>query len=205
MKTPFFRFVLCLIVSCLSYIANNQTVAAPLSTVEDFCGVVDYKLDNRNYARSMTANLNVGESRTVRMIYFLPNDRPYRAEVVQRMKDEILNIQAFYAEAMQAHSYQGMTFKIETDAQEEPMVHRVDGQHPLNYYDGLTSGLIFKELSQVFDFYANIFFIVREDTINEENTISFGAVGGVGTSLSKGSGGYTCYYRVSCLDGNSIL
>ena len=190
MKTSFFHFVLCLIVSCLFYITSNQTVAAPLPSAEDFCEVVDYKLDNRNYARSLTADLNVGEPRTVRMIYFLPNDRPYRADVVQRMKDEILNIQTFYAEAMQAHGYQDMTFKIETDSQGEPVVHRVDGQHPLNYYDGLTSGLIFKELSQVFDFYANIFFIVREDTINEENTISFGAVGGVGTSLSK-SGGYT--------------
>ena len=188
MKTPLFRFVLCLIVSCLSYITSSQTVAAPLPSAEDFCGVVDYKLDNRNYARSLMANLNVGEPRTVRMIYFLPNDRPYRADVVQRMKDEILNIQAFYAEAMQVHGYQDMTFKIETDAQGEPMVHRVDGQHPLNYYDDFRSDLIFKEISQTFDFYTNIYFIVLEDTIDEENLISFGAIGGVGTSLSKSSG-----------------
>ena len=48
---------------------------------------------------------NVGEPRTVRLIYFLPNDRPYRAEMVQRMKDEILKIQVFYAESMKAHGY----------------------------------------------------------------------------------------------------
>ena len=199
MKTPFFRFVLCLIVSCLSYIANDQTVAAPLSTVEDFCGVVDYKPDNRNYARSMTTNLNVGEPRTVRLIYFLPNDHPYRAEVVQRMKNEIRNIQTFYAEAMQAHGYD-MTFKIETDDQGIPIVHRVDGQQPLNYYDNLKSGLVFKEISQSFNFYQNIFCIVIENTIDKENStssdtivVSFGGtIGGVGTSLRK-NGGYALF------------
>ena len=191
MKTSFFHFVLCLIVGCLPYVANNRAAAAPLPSTEDVCGVIDSKhIDNFNYAKIFDKDLNLGEPRTVRMIYFLPNDRPYRADVVQRMKDEILNIQAFYTEAMQAHNYQDMTFKIEKDAQDEPVVHRVDGQHPLNYYGNFSSGLIPKEISQVFDLYANIFFIVREDTINEENTISFGAVGGVGTSLSK-SGGYT--------------
>ena len=48
-------------------------------------------------------NLNVGEPRTVRMIYFLPNDRPYHAEIVQKMKDEIRNIQTFYRDQMRAH------------------------------------------------------------------------------------------------------
>ena len=149
MKTPFFHFVLCLIVGCLPYVANSRAAAAPLPSAEDFCGVVDYKLDNRNYARSITANLNVGEPRTVRLIYFLPNDRPYRTDVVQRMKEEILNIQAFYAEAMRAHGYD-MTFKIETDNQGEPVVHHIDAQQPLEYYGSFSSGLIFKEASQIF-------------------------------------------------------
>ena len=49
-----------------------------------------------------TTHLNVGELRTVRMIYFLPNDRPYRADVVQRMKDDIQLSQTFFAEQMEA-------------------------------------------------------------------------------------------------------
>ena len=190
MKTPFFRFVLCLMMSCLSYITSNQTVAAPLPSAEGFCGVIDYKHDNRNYARTFAQNLNVGEPRTVRMLYFLPNDRPYREDVVQRMKDEILNIQAFYAEAMQAHGYQDMTFKIETDAQGEPMVHRVDGQHPLSYYAGLRSDRIFKEMRQTFDFYTNIYFVILEDTPDRETiiTIILGGPTGLGASWSKSSG-----------------
>ena len=188
MKMSFFHFVLCLIVGCLAYVANNRAAAAPLPSAEDVCDVINSKhLENFNYAKILDKDLNVGEPRTVRLIYFLPNDRPYRADVVQRMKDEILKIQAFYAESMQAHGYD-MTFQIETDVQGEPVVHRVDGQQPLNYYGNFSSGLIFKEVSQVFDFYTNIYFIALEDTIDEENLISFGAIGGVGTSLSKNSG-----------------
>ena len=128
---------------------------------------------------------------TVRLIYFLPNDREYRADVVQRMKDEILNIQAFYAEAMKAHGYD-MTFNVEIDAQGESVVHRVDGQQPLKYYGNFSSGLIPKEISQVFDFYANILFVVREDAVDAKSLISFGVVGGVGVSLNK-SGGYALF------------
>ena len=42
---------------------------------------------------------NVGEPRTVRLIYFLPNGRSYRQEVVDAMKTGILEVQSFYAEA----------------------------------------------------------------------------------------------------------
>ena len=83
---------------------------------------------------SYGADLNVGEPRTVRMIYFLPNDRPFRADVVQKMKDQMLALQTFFAEQMQAHGYGKKTFRFETDAKGEPKVHRVDGQYADSYY-----------------------------------------------------------------------
>ena len=49
-------------------------------------------------AAKWLASLDVGEPRTVRMIYFLPNDRPFRQEVVDEMKAVILQVQTFYAE-----------------------------------------------------------------------------------------------------------
>ena len=79
-------------------------------------------------------DLDVGEPRTVRMIYFLPNDRPYQADVVQKMKDEMRSLQTFFAEQMQAHGHGKKTFQYETDATGEPKVHRVDGQHSESYY-----------------------------------------------------------------------
>ena len=113
--------------------------------------------------------LSVGEPRTVRLIYFLPNDRPYRENVVQRMKDEILRIQGFYAESMQAHGY-NMTFKIESDAQGKPVVHRVDGQQSEIYYVDDTSNTVRTEVQQVFDVWQNIYFIVVDSDINRLGT-----------------------------------
>ena len=52
-----------------------------------------------------TTHLNAGQPREVRLIYFLPSDRPYRPEVVQLMKDRILQVQTFFAEQMEAHGY----------------------------------------------------------------------------------------------------
>ena len=47
------------------------------------------------------------------------------------MKDEILNIQTFYAEQMEVHGYGlGNLPHVETDSQGEPIVHRVDGGSP---------------------------------------------------------------------------
>ncbi len=84
---------------------------------------------------AVAANLNVGESRTVRLVYLLPNDRAHRAEVVQQMKDEILRVQTFYAEQMEAHGYGKLTFRIETDHQGQPMVHHLDGRYPDAIYN----------------------------------------------------------------------
>ena len=95
-------------------------------------------------------NLNVGAPRTVRMIYFLPNDRPFRQEVVDSMKVTIRQIQTFYAEQMQSHGYGNKTFRFETDAQGEPLVHRLDGQYPdSHYFTSDTFSGIYGEIRQV--------------------------------------------------------
>ena len=89
-------------------------------------------------------NLDVSEPRAVRMIYFLPNDRPFRQEVVDSMKAVIRQVQTFFADQMLSHGYAETTFHFETDAQGEPLIHRVKGQHPDSYYtwDGYIPGTI---------------------------------------------------------------
>ena len=147
MRSSILRFTLFGLLIYVTGGAFNLDVAAsppPVGHGTHFCGVADSQSNkqhsdqfpNRRYARTFTANLNVGEPRTVRLIYFLPNDRPYRAEVVKRMKDEILNIQTFYSEQMEVHGYGRVTFRIETDFQGQPMVHPVKGQHSDSYYIG---------------------------------------------------------------------
>ena len=96
-------------------------------------------------------HLNIGEPHTVRLIYFLPKDRPYRANVVAQMKEAILNIQTFYTEQMEAHGYGKIAFRIETDLRGEPTVHRVDGEHLQSHYQDNTARTVPGEISQAFD------------------------------------------------------
>ena len=123
------------------------------------------------------ADLDVGEPRTVRMIYFLPNDRPFRQEIVDSMKVVIGRVQTFFAEQMQAHGYGNKTFRFETDASGEPVVHRLDGKHPSHQY---TRGPV-DEISEVFDLRSNVYSIVTD----------FGGSGCGGAGERRGkSGGY---------------
>ena len=184
-KLQLLVFTLLLILSSIEPSWANET---------HICGVSDYptqwhsdskQQNNRHYARTLASNLNTGEPRTVRLIYFLPNDRPYRTEVVQRMKDEILNVQAFYLEAMEAHGYRDMTFKVETDAQGKPIVHRVDGQQPEIYYIDDTDQTVRAEVRRVFDVWQNIYFIVVDNSIDRIGT----GVGNIRVNANAGSAG----------------
>ena len=102
----------------------------------------------------------VSEPRTVRLFYYLPNDRSYRQEVVDAMKTGIIEIQSFYAEQMEAHGHGNMTFQIETDAQGDPIVHRVDGANDNNYYDNRRHPG--PEIDQAFDNSDNVHVIVMD-------------------------------------------
>ena len=134
-------------------------------------------------AAKRLADLDVGEPRTVRLFYFLPNDRPFRAEVVQRIKDEIRNIQTLFGEQIQEHGYGYRTFRFETDDEGEPLVHRVDGQHPDSHYLGNTWALA-GEVEQVFDLSKSIAVFVIDNSNNRINRTAAGSA----TWSSKQSG-----------------
>ena len=131
--------------------------------------------------------LNIGEPRTVRLIYFLPNDRPYRTDVVQRMKDEILSIQTFYAEQMEAHGYGELTFRVEADLQGEPIVHRVDGRHPDSFYLDNPLVNVFPEVDRAFNRETNIYLIVIDNSIHRINSVTR-CPRGIGSSRGKYGG-----------------
>ena len=165
--------------------SNDVHFCLPLDTE-------DMRTRDSIYAATKHAlNLNVGEPRTVRMIYFLPNDRPFRQEVVDSIKVTIRQIQTFYAEQMQAHGYGNKTFRFETDAQSEPMIHRVDGQHPDSHYLDNTYRRVLDELEPRFDVTKNIYFIAIDNSID---AIGSGGnrVEGVGVRRGK-NGGYALF------------
>ena len=85
----------CLALTCLALSPPAEVHASPSPADSvHFCAFdhEQWRPDHPRPAASRPAakrlaDLNVGEPRTVRMIYFLPNDWPYRAEVVDSMKD----------------------------------------------------------------------------------------------------------------------
>ena len=98
-----------------------------------FCRVIDSRVEPGLWAAKPAA-VKAEDPRTVRLIYFRPNDGPFRAEVVDSMKAAILRIQAFYADEMERHGHGNLTFQFETDERGEPLVHRVDGEHGDAHY-----------------------------------------------------------------------
>ena len=199
MKKALLCWTLYAIIIYLTGGALNPAVAAshPLwGNGTHVCGAIDDQwkkrysdqYPNRRYARTTVANLEVGKPRTVRVIYFLPNDRTYRADVVQRLKDEILTVQALYAEWMGAHGYGEVTFRVETDLQDEPMVHDVIGKQPNSYYLNRTFDTVYPEIEERFDFNANVYLIVID---NGMDVIGYGdgrITGGGGIRMGKSGG-----------------
>ncbi len=148
--------------------------ASPPADSLHFCLPFEYEQwERKRPAGKRLADLNTGEPRTVRLFYFLPNDRPFRTDVVQRIKDEIRNIQVWFGEQIQAHGYGYKTFRFETDDQGEPLVHRVDGQHPDSHYLDNSWDLA-PEVEQVFDLSKSIAVFVIDNSNNRINRTAAG-------------------------------
>ena len=166
--------------------ADTSVSSSPASDVH-FCEVLDYEdiraRDSLYAATKQALNLNVGEPRTVRMIYFLPNNRPFQQEVVDSMKVTIRQVQTFYADQMEAHGHGRKTFRFETDAQGDPVVHRVDGGHPNSYY--VDGGRFWDDIPRKFDFSANNVYLKVWD--NGTGSIDPGVAGRGGGGRDGGS------------------
>ena len=186
MKAPFLRSALFALLALVLTPPAFVHASPPPADSLHFCLPFDYDQWRRDHPRPAAkrlADLDTGEPRTVRLFYFLPNDRPYRPDAVQRIKDEIRNIQTFYGEQMEAHGYGYKTFRFETDDEGEPLVHRVDGQHPDSHYLGGTWALV-GEVEQVFDLSKSIAVFVIDNSNNRINRTAAGSA----TWSSKQSG-----------------
>ncbi len=139
-------------------------------------------------AAKRVAEADAGDPRTMRLIYFLPNDRSFNSDVVDSMKTGIRRIQTFYSEQMEANGYGNKTFQFETDDQGEPMVHRVDGPYPESEYFFayrlVGAGNVKRDVGQAFDFRRNIFFIV----VDHSTRNLWDNVRGIAGHLSKEGG-----------------
>ncbi len=87
----------------------------------------------------------------VRVVYFLPNDRPARPDRVAALRQLVKDAQQFYADEMHRHGFGRKTFTIEADADGEPLIHQIDGKfNEAYYYEPLTDLKVWKEFLEHF-------------------------------------------------------
>ena len=131
-----------------------------------------------------------GQTRQLRLIYFLPNDRTFNPDVVDSMKARIPRIRTFFLNQMQSNGKGAMTFEYETDAQGDPIVHRFDAPNSdasyLSSYRMVGIGNVFRDLGSTFDTSQNIFFIVVDHSTY--NNLGWGNVAGFGARWADNRG-----------------
>ena len=116
---------------------------------------------------------------SVRLVYFLPSDRPARPDRIEALRQLIKDVQAFYADQMAAHGYGRKTFRVETDTDGKPVVHRVNGKFNENYYyESPSDYKVWAEVFERFDDFQNVYFIVidlSQEILGGGNSCGLGA------------------------------
>ncbi len=117
---------------------------------------------------------------SVQLIYFLPNDRSARPERIEALRQLIKDTQQFYADEMERHGYGRKTFRVETDTDGEPIVHRFNGQfNEQYYYQRLTDFKVWKEFFQQVNDLQHVYLIaidLSSEVLNEGESCGLGGV-----------------------------
>ena len=143
-----------------------------------------WQRDRLRPAGKRLAGLNVGEPRTVRLIYFLPKDRTPQQDIDAKMDELIKNVQLSYEEMMEYHGFGARTFALETDATGKAVVHHVKGKFNDEYYLTDTGRkVIDEETAEQFDLSANVYLVV----LDVSNAVIDGACG-IGASWGPEAG-----------------
>ena len=137
--------------------------------------------------KTAVADLNVGEPRMVRLIYFLPSDRSPQQDIDTKLDSLIRDVQQFYADEMERHSFGRKSFTFETDATGRAVVHHVDGQFADSYYRQNTFRKVWEEIREQFYTPQNIYFIAI-DIGNERVGRGYNEVCSVGDFHGASSG-----------------
>ena len=123
----------------------------------------------------------------VKLIYFIPNDRAPQPDFDAKMDTLIKDVQARFANQMEAHGFDRKTFVFETDTRGKAVVHHFVGQFTEEYYDNLSSTWnIFEEINKQFDTSKDIYVVAIDTSL--ERVIN-GDVEVCGSGSRSGVGG----------------
>ena len=121
----------------------------------------------------------------VRVIYFHPNDIEPQEDSVNTLKTMMKDIQTFYADEMERHGYGRKTFRLETDANDNVMLHYMRGNSDHTRYN--EKSMSRNEIRDRLDLSKKIIYLIWVDRYDSSGRV--GDVGGSGGGVSeRGSG-----------------
>ena len=99
-----------------------------------------------------------GSRPVVRLIYFLPRDHAPQSDIDVKMDRLIKDVQRTYAGIMEGHGFGRKTFRLETDASGNAVVHHIKGRFTDEHYSNLPRTWdIWGEINEQFDTSKNIY------------------------------------------------
>ena len=112
---------------------------------------------------------------TVGIIYFRPTDREPHENIDAKLDTLLKTVQQFYADEMERNGFGRKTFRLQTDAQGDTVVHHINGQFKTEYYNPPNAAVsegayvdcsekILPEVSAQIDMSPNISFIAADIT-----------------------------------------
>lgn len=102
----------------------------------------------------------VTSSDVVKLIYFLPSDRPPQPDIPEKLEVLMQDAQKFYADEMERHGFGGKTFSVEKNVDGTTKVYLFEGRTTADYYFIKTTTKVRREIDQFFDSSKNINLIV---------------------------------------------
>ena len=98
--------------------------------------------------------------RKVKVVYFVPRDRPFQWNIPTALNTQIKAVQRLYAEQMEAHGHGRKTFNLENDAGGNLIVYPVTGNFNDAYYHTDTLSKITDEIDDQYDIEKDIYIVI---------------------------------------------
>ncbi|MDE0425702.1 MAG: NPCBM/NEW2 domain-containing protein [Candidatus Poribacteria bacterium] len=107
-------------------------------------------------------DVHAAAERMVKVVYFVPHDRPFQWNIPIILNTQIKAVQRFYAEQMEAHGHGRKTFNLETDTNGKLVVHPATGKFDDPYYHTDALNKITEEVGTQFDMGKDIYIVIAD-------------------------------------------